>query len=57
MIKRDSASLKTINTVSPFSHEPTETQFFVHKRARYNDFESDDDAGSLVDLRRKNVYS
>lgn len=53
MINRDSASLNTTRTVSPFSHEPTETQLFVHKRARYKDFDRDDDAGSLVELKKK----
>lgn len=54
MMKRHNASLKTIRTVSPFSHELTETQFFVHNRARYNDdLVSDaDDDGSLVDLEK-----
>lgn len=52
MIKRDNASLNTIKTVSPFSHELTETQFFVHKRARYNDLDKVDDA-SLFDLQQK----
>ena len=54
MMNRDSASLKTIKTVSPFSQEPTETQFFVHKRARYMDFDKVDDDGSLVELKTKN---
>lgn len=53
IINRHNASLKIIRTVSPFSHELTETQFFVHNRARYNDFvwDSDDD-GSLADLKK-----
>lgn len=49
MVKRHNASLKTMRTVSPFSHERTETQFFVHNR--YFVWDSDDD-GSLVDLER-----
>lgn len=48
MMNRDNASLNTIRTVSPFSHELTETHVFVHKRARYSDLDRDD--GSLVDL-------
>lgn len=55
-MKRHNASLNTIKTVSPFSHELTETQFFVHSRARYNDFDradDDDDDGSLVDLKNE----
>lgn len=48
MMNRDNASLNTIRTVSPFSHELTDTHVFVHKRARYSDLDRDD--GSLVDL-------
>lgn len=51
MMNRDNASLNTIRTVSPFSHELTETHVFVHKRARYSDLDRDD--GSLVDLWKK----
>lgn len=48
MMNRDSTSLNTIRTVSPFSHALTDTQLFVHKRARKSDFDSV--AGSFVDL-------
>lgn len=52
-MNRLNASLKTISTVSLFSHELTEMQFRVHSRARYNDFDKDDAAadGSLADLK------